>query len=312
MPVYLDSNILSTDKCTSNFIASFDSLKERSLEFLSTFTKRDFCSLDKVLYVSQREHATVSRKDKTLNFVGSGDATTCHIVVLISENAISVGHFDGCDTENGLLRMLEENNMLNRSEGNGNKRSNSVLLAHIFGGFVDDRNLSKRLLDDILLIMSHVEHEIHLVTACVYSLNTRIIDGKNHPIIYGVAIDMKTSQIVPASFSTKGPCEVLRSARIFGSCSQMFSIYNNESKLVEIGPFNYQVFRGAEMVLKFDDNKILEILSTSPHCEPEDFASNTRKAIQFLLEHPVPKEIFKDWKTLTFKISETGSWIQEI
>ena len=312
MPVYVDNNILSSDKCTSTLVTSFDSLKERSLEFLSTSTKRDFCSLDKVLYVSQREHATVSRKDRTLNFVGTGDATTCHLVVLISENAISIGHFDGCDTKHGLLKMLEENNMLNHSESNETNRSNSVLIAHIFGGFVDDRNLSKGLLDDILLLMSHAEHEIHLVTACAYSLNTRIIDGKNHPIIYGVAIDLKTTQIVPASFSSKGPCEVLRSARIFGGCNQMFSIYDNKSNLIEIGPFNYQLFRGAEMVLKFDNNKILEILSTSPHCEPDDFASNTRKAIQFLLEHPVPKEIFKDWKTLTFRINDTGNWIQQI
>lgn len=311
MPVYVDDIKLSQDECTANFIASFDTLRKRSLEFLCIAGKRNCTMIDRALYVSQREYATVAKQNQTLNFIGSGDATTCIILVLTSENAISVGHFDGCDTKQGVLNMIRENELLSNTEGNRGKKFKPVIMAHIFGGFDDDNNISRKLLDDILLAMSLAEQEIHLITACVWSLNSRMVDGKQHPIIYGVAIDIRSNQITQATFDEKGPCEILRHARIFGGSRQMASIYNSNSRMVKIGPFSYQVFRGAEMLLASDDNQILQNLSTSPHCEPDDFTATTRKAIQFLLEHPVPEEIFKNWKKLSFKLNEKGDWIQQ-
>ena len=308
MPVYVDDIKLNPDECTPHFIVSFDALKKRSLEFLCKAGKRNCTRGDRVLYVSQREYATVAKQDNTLSFIGSGDATTCSILVLISENAVSVGHFDGSDTKHGVLSMIAENEMLSNTGVNREKKP--VIMAHIFGGFDDDKNISRKLLEDILLILSLAEQEIHLITACVWSLNSKIVNGKQHPIIYGVAIDIKSSQIMQATFDNKGPCEILRHARIFGGSKQMISIYDNNSRIVVIGPFIYQLFRGAEMLLSFDDKQILQNLSTSPHCEPDDFTATTRKAIQFLLEHPAPEVIFKNWKKLSFKMNEIGDWIQ--
>ena len=311
MPLFIDGALLPSDRCKKDFVFSAGSLKERSIEFLSNSMKVNICTGDRALYVSQREYATVSKQHQTIKMIGSGDATTCHILILVSANSLSVGHFDGSNTEHGLLSMIRENSIINCHTEDGHMESKQIIMAYVFGGFDDDRDISRKLFEDILHTMSLAKQEIHLITSCVCSLNTRVVNGNNHPIIYGVAIDTQSNQIFQASFESKGPCDILRNARIFGGCTEMVSIYDTESQMVQIGPFEFRVFRGANDILGFDDRQILQILSTSPHCEPDDFVSNTRKAIKFLIDHPFPETIFKKWEKLSFKMDELGNWIQQ-
>ena len=211
---------------------------------------------------------------------------------------------------NGLLNMIKEIEMLNSWEGSEESSDKPVIDAHIFGGFNDDRNTSSKLLEEILIMMSTLEQVIHLITACVYTLNTKVVNRKYHPAVYGVAIDIRTNEIFPATFENKGPCEILRHARIFGGSNKMTGVYDYKSSIFVLYPFHYKAFRGANMVLTFDDDQILQNLSTSPHCEPDDFVLVTRQAIQFLLEHPEPAEIFKNWRELKFQINERGKWMK--
>lgn len=51
-----------------------------------------------LLYVLQREYAGTVPSDKNVDIIGSGDATTCIIVVVrhSGSGAVALGHFDGC------------------------------------------------------------------------------------------------------------------------------------------------------------------------------------------------------------------------
>lgn len=310
MPLYLNGTKLAADSCLTKRILSCASLVEGSKDFLSKEAVKTLSIPDRALFVSQREYATVSRKDETLNFVGSEDATTCHIVVLVSSSAVSVGHFDGSDTKCGLSQMINENEMLSIEGDRTERKDQPPIEVYIYGGFEDDQNISVKLLEDILIITANAEQELQLKTMCVYSWNTCVINNKKCPIIYGVAVNIKTGEIFPASFESKGPCEVLRHARIFGGSDEMVSIYDSKSKVVTIGPFIYRLFRGAHTIFMLDDNQILQNLSTSPHCEPVDFVHVTRNAVKFLVEHPYPSEIFKNGKALTYKLNGDGKWDQ--
>lgn len=303
MPLFVGGTKVDSRDCPISDILCIESLSESSKNFLSV-PKKTLSSADRALYVSQREHATVSKENQTLKYIGSEDATTCLIVVLLSPYAISVGHFDGADVKNGLLNMIMDNSSL------CSQSQRTMIEAHIFGGFEDERNVSIELIENILSIMACGEQEIHLRTACVYSLNTKHVNNKAFPLIYGVAVDIKTNEISPSSFTSKGPCELIRHARIFGGSDWMYSIYENESKTVVIGPFAYRVFRWAHTVLRFNDNEILQYLSTSPHCEPSNFVFLTRKAVEFLTENPNYENIFKNGRPLKFKMNDLGDWIQ--
>lgn len=42
-------------------------------------------NLNKCLYVGQREYATVRYDDSVIDIIGSADATTCHIVLIVDQ-----------------------------------------------------------------------------------------------------------------------------------------------------------------------------------------------------------------------------------
>jgi hypothetical protein len=54
----------------------------------SEFIKNAVSTQDSIrcLYVGQREVATVTNEDKFIDIIGSDDATTCHIVLLVDES----------------------------------------------------------------------------------------------------------------------------------------------------------------------------------------------------------------------------------
>ena len=55
--------------------------------------------------------------------------------------------------------------------------------------------------------------EIELTRCCVGEANTVVRNGIHWPVIYGIGINVKTGEIVPATFPDKGPEQPLRSAR---------------------------------------------------------------------------------------------------
>ena len=88
------------------------------------------------MYIGQREIGTLSAEDPTINIIGSDDATTCHIVLIVDPGTknCSLCHFDGTDVENGAKSMINSLKELNPN-------CESFYL-YVAGGFDDKRSLS--------------------------------------------------------------------------------------------------------------------------------------------------------------------------
>ncbi|XP_064886486.1 protein N-terminal asparagine amidohydrolase isoform X5 [Columba livia] len=178
--------------------------------------------------------------------------------------------------------------------------------------------------------------ELHLVTFCVTELNDREEKDIHFPIIYGIAVNVKTAEIFPATFPEKGPDEDLRSARVltgatfkvpFVSCLlpprapclthtaplslQLTNVYDAKTEELHIGPYFWRPFPYVDFWLEQDDKQILQNLSTSPLAEPPHFVSHIRSTLTFLKEHPFPsRSLFPDRKPRIYKKNEEGLWEQ--
>ncbi|XP_068062924.1 protein N-terminal asparagine amidohydrolase isoform X3 [Anomalospiza imberbis] len=163
-----------------------------------------------LLYVQQREFAVTTPKDGSVSILGSDDATTCHIVVLrhTGSGATCLTHCDGSDTEAEVSLIMSSVKSFSNSTGCGR------LEVHLVGGFNDDRQLSQKLTNQLLRAFDLQPEDVHLVTFCVTELNDREEQDIHFPIIYGIAVNVKTAEIFPATFPVKGPDEDLRSAHI--------------------------------------------------------------------------------------------------
>ncbi|XP_060141578.1 protein N-terminal asparagine amidohydrolase isoform X2 [Globicephala melas] len=162
-----------------------------------------------LLYVQQRELAVTSPKDGSISILGSDDATTCHIVVLrhTGNGATCLTHCDGTDTK------AEVPLIMNSIKSFSGHTQCGRLEVHLVGGFSDDRQLSQKLTHQLLSEFDRQEDDIHLVTLCVTELNDREENENHFPVIYGIAVNIKTSEIYRASFQDRGPEEELRAAR---------------------------------------------------------------------------------------------------
>lgn len=114
--------------------------------------------------------------------------------------------------------------------------------------------------------------EIDLTLACVGELNTSIRGGIHWPLVYGIAVNVKTGEIFPANFQDKGPDHELRLARhITNGGNQVLDVYDSNVGMLRIGPFNYDPLRGVDLWLAQSDEVILQHLSTSPDVEPPHY-----------------------------------------
>nr|XP_054499491.1 protein N-terminal asparagine amidohydrolase isoform X3 [Agelaius phoeniceus] len=164
--------------------------------------------------------------------------------------------------------------------------------------------------------------DVHLVTFCVTELNDREEQDIHFPIIYGIAVNVKTAEIFPATFPVKGPDEDLRSAHTLTGAPpwlplqpplflQLTNIYDAKTEQLRIGPYFWGPFPHVDFWLEQDDAQILQNLSTSPLAEPPHFVSHIRSTLTFLKEHPFPsRSLFPDRKPRIYKKNEEGLWEQ--
>ena len=61
--------------------------------------------------------------------------------------------------------------------------------------------------------LHRIRPTLELVTCCVGELATVRRNGAPWPLVYGLAVNVKTGDIFPAQFTDKGPDMDLRSAR---------------------------------------------------------------------------------------------------
>ncbi|XP_036848300.1 protein N-terminal asparagine amidohydrolase isoform X2 [Manis javanica] len=239
-----------------------------------------------LLYVQQRELAVTFPKDGSISILGSDDATTCHIVVLrhTGNGATCLTHCDGTDTK------AEVPLIMNSIKSFPSHAQGGRLEVHLVGGFSDDRQLSQKLTYQLL------------------KLNDREENGNHFPIIYGIAVNIKTAEIYRASFQDRGPEEQLRAARALTG-GPMISIYDAKTEQLRIGPYSWMQFPHVDFWLQQDDKQILENLSTSPLAEPPHFVEHIRSTLMFLKQYPSPTNVlFPGNKALLYKKNEDGLW----
>ncbi|XP_063573275.1 protein N-terminal asparagine amidohydrolase-like isoform X2 [Pongo abelii] len=161
------------------------------------------------LYVQQTELVVASPKDGSISILGSDDATTCHIVVLrhTGNGATCLTRCDRTDTK------AEVPLIMNSIKSFSDHAQCGRLEVHLVGGFSDDRQLSQKLTHQLLSEFDRQEDDIHLVTLRVTELNDREENENHFPIIYGIAVNIKTAEIYRASFQDRGPEEQLRAAQ---------------------------------------------------------------------------------------------------
>ncbi|XP_050394354.1 protein N-terminal asparagine amidohydrolase [Patella vulgata] len=258
-----------------------------------------------LLYVGQREFGGTTSSDDVIQVIGSEDATTCHLVIIkhTGSGGACVGHFDGCGTSQGLKDMIHL--VQNLSHGTSQGR----LEIHLAGGFKDDRKLSAALSLEILNCLRIIPEDIHLMTACITDLNTTMKNGVPFPIIYGIAINIKTGEIFKAKFTDKGPDQPLRSARHFTGGEQMLNIYDHVNRNLTIGPFSYDPHPRANQYAQLPNHVIRKHLSTSPEQEPAGFEDTVRAAFLHLRDYPDPmKSHFAHKGPRRYKKERNGDW----
>ncbi|XP_032768699.1 protein N-terminal asparagine amidohydrolase isoform X7 [Rattus rattus] len=178
--------------------------------------------------------------------------------------ATCLTHCDGSDTKAEVPLIM--NSIKSFSEHAECGR----LEVHLVGGFSDDRQLSQKLTHQLLSEFDKQDDDIHLVTLCVTELNDREENENHFPIIYGIAVNIKTAEIYRASFQDRGPEEQLRAARALAG-----------------GPN----------------------LSTSPLAEPPHFVDHIRSTLMFLKKFPSPENmLFPGNKALLYRKNKDGLW----
>ncbi|MBV95253.1 Protein N-terminal asparagine amidohydrolase, partial [Eschrichtius robustus] len=228
----------------------------------------------------------------SISILGSDDATTCHIVVLrhTGNGATCLTHCDGTDTKAEVPLIM--NSIKSFSDHTQCGRVAFFTLCLKVASCEFDRQ----------------EDDIHLVTLCVTELNDREENENHFPVIYGIAVNIKTSEIYRASFQDRGPEEELRAARALTG-GPMISIYDAKTEQLRIGPYSWMPFPHVDFWLQQDDKQILENLSTSPLAEPPHFVEHIRSTLMFLKKYPSPANmLFPGNKALLYKKNEDGLW----
>merc|ERR1719348_2133766 len=122
-------------------------------------------------------------------------------------NVASIGHFDnfscwqfGAESDahkEGLKTMIEEIEYLTSQED----KEEGHIQVSVFGGYTDERGDAAKNSMSLLSALQDSERTVELVHFCVGPYNTtKDKEGKNTAILIGIAIDLRSQIIFPASF----------------------------------------------------------------------------------------------------------------
>ncbi|CAO2586945.1 Protein N-terminal asparagine amidohydrolase [Lemmus lemmus] len=109
--------------------------------------------------------------------------------------------------------------------------------------------------DSISILGSDDATTCHIVVLRHTELNDREENENHFPIIYGIAVNIKTAEIYRASFQDRGPEEQLRAARALAG-GPMISIYDAKTEQLQIGPYSWTPFPHVDFWLQQDDKQI--------------------------------------------------------
>lgn len=282
---------------------------------------------EQVLYVGQGEvaHATSSQCDVLV----SDRATTCHILALHSSSSaaststdlFSMAHLDSTAYESCIRSMIREhiahhNPPSSSSSFEEGKKEGTLciptLRIHILGGFEDPASIE--ISNWLVPCLARLAHEFQdsiqwiLETCAISSLND---NGYRCPVGRGLGLNLHTGQVFLAQVATPewmGPLPELRAIRCWmGPCSTLSLIHTSKKTGIEIQPFSYSVRPEMEQVLALSDEALLQLTSTSPLVEQEDYCAGVRASLQFMLETPSHEVFPSTHKSLRFHRKSKGS-----
>lgn len=272
------------------------------------------------LYVHQLEVACISASDSELDMIGLSEMTTCCCVIVRHTGSLTMGagHFDGTDTINGLRQIVngivrltndwKQQSNIDRKDTDTNLQSTRYEV-HIVGGFNDCMQTSEEVVMKVFRALHTLDLDLHLETACICAHNTYYQAKEPLPCITSLLCNVKTGQILPASFSYHGPLEKVRKLRfLMNQPIEMQSIYDPIAKILEIKPFVCDItIETIERLLAMAPHEFLVHLSTSPAAEGPNYVDNLREA--FILLRNKGDNLFESGKSIKFTRID-GRWKQ--
>ena len=296
----------------------------------------DVSAKDGVLYVQQGEIGITCPKDKSIQYIGSSDATTCHIVIIRdSDTGVSgVAHIDSMNQDHlnkfvgkitNLVKLRcddrkDEPNIANESqEGKGDvpiKCDKQPLELYVVGGYQDERDMSEELSMDLIKYFIHSRQHFVIRILAISKLNTIHVDGKdphNAPILCGSAVELSTGNVFPANFSYRGPDETIRHLRL-SFCSRKNGFvdpYNPETGELTVSSFHVNAHtENLTYYMQLPDETFLQFMSTSPKVEPPHFVENQKKIFRTAIDNPnMYKDIFPNRCDRIWTFQKGRGWL---
>jgi len=190
-----------------DFFQTNPEICENNIDF--TDTPHTPLKRDGVLFITQRRQATSDlRENPKVKILGSHAAMTCHIVVMrhTESYVASIGHFDNFSCwqfgdessahKEGLKVMMEEIEFLSKGD-----LEEGHIQVSVFGGYTDERGEAAKNSMALLTALHESERLVEVVHFCVGPYNTcKDKDGKNTAVLIGIAMDLRSQIIFPASF----------------------------------------------------------------------------------------------------------------
>lgn len=294
MPLIIENQPMQLPSSVADFIQTYPEYQIKS-RYLRSIPPISVDPQEPYLFVHQMESACVSAEDPNIRMVGVDDVTTCCCAIIrhTGSFALGAGHFDGNDTKDGLLRIVDGVVELTQDWARRNNVSQSALNTqyhyevHLIGGFDDARNISLDVVMQLLENLYETSQELHLITACVCANNTYYQENIPYPCITGLICNVKSGRISPASFSYQGPLEEIRRLRFaMRPPIIMHSVYNPFSKILEIKPYDWTLTNDTiQQLLGLNTNSFLHYWSTSPLAEKPNFVNACKLALKFLKDN---------------------------
>ncbi|KAG3198163.1 hypothetical protein PC128_g6223 [Phytophthora cactorum] len=229
------------------------------------------------VHVLAEEMAFVAPAVHQVDLVASDDATTCSVVLLISDGIVAVAHLD---SENHMAFYLKKWESLVNSP---------ITQVAISGGYDDERNIARPISMDILraLMVSEAVYDVQQIVTGRWN-TTETDNGVKLPRTRGIGYFPAEDVFRRVEFEPDArlPLVSLRFAGVSPHPLHTLLCCLEKDKPLEItvGPY-YATLLSPEVcpyMLDLDDDEFLPRISTSPFAEGPKFNQDMRDMLEFI------------------------------
>lgn len=244
----------------------------------------------KNIYVLQGEQAFVDFHKGGVAYIGSDEATTCVIVVVICRKANKAwaAHYDQ-GSSRGDLSFKRFANCFVEPE------------LYLVGGYAEPSNAGRDVCIHVLkMFHEQMSQTFALQLACIYNAN---VDEHGAPRSRQLAVHCDSGKAICATFGDRGPSVSRRLA--YNHCYKgpfLLSIFDSTTDTYRLPGFvskmpTQRIFDYSELLLLPGD-ELLQCYSTSPSHESDRFVPDMRALFEWLIDAqdmPDPKEEHYRW-----------------